>query len=220
MVGDIDEPVLAAEDAHHLERVLRLRPGVALTLGDGRGSWRDAQWRGNGQLDVTGAVIVDAPPIAIVAVGFALVKGGKPELVVQKLTELGVDRIVPFIAERSVVRWVDERSGRNAARLAKVARSATMQSKRAWLPVVEPVVSFDEVVGESGAAIADVGGEPMPWPVGIILVGPEGGWSDAERARAGRRVGLGLTVLRAETAAIAVGVLATAMRADHARPVA
>ena len=51
--------------------------------------------------------------------GFALVKGGRPELVVQKLTELGVDRIVPFVAERSVVRWEGERADRQHVRLAQ-----------------------------------------------------------------------------------------------------
>src|SRR5690606_31560147 len=98
-----------ADDHHHLARVRRLRRGDALVLGDGRGSWRHATFdeRVPGEL---GEVVTTARPEPAVGVGFALVKGSKPELVVQKLTELGVDRIQPFVAARSVVRWDDTKA--------------------------------------------------------------------------------------------------------------
>ena len=103
-VADVSAPILDDADAHHAARVLRLRDGEVLSVGDGAGHWRRGRWTGRG-IEPDGEVMVEPPVVRPVAVGFALVKGSKPELVVQKLTELGVDRIVPFTAARSVVRW-------------------------------------------------------------------------------------------------------------------
>ena len=111
-----------------------------------------------------------------IGVAFALVKGDRPELVVQKLTELGVDVIVPFVAARSVVRWDGERASRHAARLEKVAREAAMQCRRPRLPTVEPVRSFAEVAARPGAALATLGGQMVTQSTRLVLVGPEGGW--------------------------------------------
>ncbi len=77
-----------------------------------------------------------------VTVAFALVKGERPEWVTQKLTELGVDTIVPFTAARSVVRWDDRKAAANRDRLERVAREAAMQSRRCWLPEVASVATF------------------------------------------------------------------------------
>ena len=136
---------------------------------------------------------------------FALVKGEKPELVVQKLTEIGIDVIIPFIADRSVVRWDASKTDRQHERLVKVAREASMQSRRVWLPEVRPLASFAEVATMDGAVIADRDGEPIAAHHEVVLIGPEGGWSDSERSI--QAVGLGATVLRAETAAIVAGSL-------------
>ena len=106
-------------------------------------------------------------------------KGDRPELVVQKLTELGVDVIVPFVAARSVVRWDDERAGRHAERLAKVAREAAMQCRRPWLPTVEPVTDLRATSRRRpGAALATLGGQSsVTQSTRLVLVGPEGGWA-------------------------------------------
>ena len=85
--------------------MLRLAPGTDITVGDGAGQWRAARLTGSPALDPQGDVVADARPDPPITVAFALVKGERPELTVQKLTELGADRIVPFVAERSVVRW-------------------------------------------------------------------------------------------------------------------
>jgi len=138
--------------------------------------------------------------------------------VVQKLTELGVDRIVAFVAERSVVRWDDAKGTRQAERLDRIAREAAMQSRRTWLAVVEPVTSFADVVARPGAVAADRGGAPPSLESPFVLIGPEGGWSDAERLRLPALVELGPTVLRAETAAIAAATLFTALRAGLVDP--
>lgn len=210
LVDDVAEPVLADEDRHHLERVLRLRPGDPLTVGDGAGRW--CACRLGDEPEPMGEVVEEPAPDPSVGVAFALVKGGRPELVVQKLTEIGVDRIVPFVAERSVVRWDDEKAARNVARLRRVAREAVMQSRRAWLPDVEGVASFSELAAEPSAVMADRQGVALGPDPRLVLVGPEGGWSEAERRSSLPRVALGPTVLRAETASIAAGVLACALR--------
>lgn len=211
-VADVDVPVLDNGDRHHLTRVLRLRPGAVLTVSDGRGRWRRCRF-GPGDPEPDGEVFAVPAPRPPVTVAFALVKGARPELVVQKLTEVGVDRIVPFVAERSVVRWDEARAERNHARLERIAHEAASQSKRVWWPEVAPVVSFAEVAAGPDPTLADLDGAPLTRVPGVVLVGPEGGWSDGERALACPRIGLGPTVLRAETAAIAVGVLLVALRA-------
>jgi 16S rRNA (uracil1498-N3)-methyltransferase len=148
-------------------------------------------------------------------VAFALTKGDKPELVVQKLTELGVDRIVAFTAGRSVARWDGERAEHHIARLRKVAREAAMQSRRALLPVVEGVVGFAAVAALPGAALADAGGAPPSLATPVVLIGPEGGWTEEERGSGLATVGLGEHVLRAETAAIAAGTLLSSLRSGR-----
>ena len=208
-VEDLNDPVLSAEDRHHLSRVLRLRDGDALTVCDAAGRWRAASF--GAWLDPYGDVVDVPPPSREVAVGFALIKSGRPELVVQKLTELGVDRILLLSAERSVVKWNADRATAQLAKLTRVARESGMQSRRVRLPVVESVVPTAVAVGRTGVAMAEPGGEALDDDVGLLLVGPEGGWTDAELGDR-RRVGLGPTVLRAETAAIAAGTLMVALR--------
>ncbi|CAB4940188.1 MAG: RsmE family RNA methyltransferase [Actinobacteria bacterium] len=218
IVSDIAAPALRVDDHHHLERVLRLRPGAPVSVTDGAGSWR---WcRFGPELIIDGEVEHVPAPAPPITVAFALVKGQKPELVVQKLTELGVDEIIPFVAERSVVRWDEERSRRNTERLRRVAAEAAMQSRRVWLPEVQEVTTFDElaVSGELLAADRDGAAPTLARPA--VMIGPEGGWSESERARFAGTVGLGPSVLRAETAAFAAAAMLGALRAGLVAPAA
>lgn len=212
LVVDVDAPALAAEDRHHLERVLRLRPGDAVTVGDGAGRWRRCRF--GSVIEPLGDPVTVPAPRPEVAVGFAVLKGGRSETVVQKLTELGVDRIVPFVAERSVVRLEQARTDRLAQRWQRVAREAVMQCRRLWLPQVAPVRAFDEL-DLAGAVLAVPGGEAMTGDESLVLVGPEGGWGPGELAAAPGHVGLGPHVLRSETAAIAAATLLCACRSGH-----
>jgi 16S rRNA (uracil1498-N3)-methyltransferase len=131
---------------------------------------------------------------------------------VQKLTELGVDRIVPFSAERSVARWEGERAVRHVERLRRVAREAAVQSRRSWLPEVAPLATLSSVLAQPGAVMADPAGGPPSLASPTIVVGPEGGFADRERALARGAVRLGPHVLRAETAAITAGALLVSLR--------
>ena len=211
-VEDVDAPVLEDNDRHHLERVVRVRRGDAVVVSDGRGRWRDGVLGADGVVEATSAVQSSVPPEPTITIGFALTKGERPELAVQKLTELGVDRIVPFASDRSVVRWDGERAGSHVARLRRVAREAAMQCRRPWLPVVDDVVDFATACELPGVALADRGGAPPSLRHPTVLVGPEGGWSDAERGRGLPSVSLGAHVLRAETAAMTAAALLGAIR--------
>lgn len=231
LVGDVHAPELDADAAHHLGRVLRLRAGAEVCASDGAGAWRRCRFDGVGTLEPDGEVECHAAPPYPLTVAFALVKGDKPELAVQKLTELGVDRIVVFAARRSVVRWDDERAARQLERLRRVAREACAQSRRLWLPEVLIAGGLEQVLAggtvaegavaegtvAEGTVAADAGGRPLRSTDRTVLVGPEGGWDDGELLVAGReldRVGMGEHVLRAETAAITAGVLLTTLRAE------
>lgn len=216
IVADVADPVLHPDDRHHLERVLRLRSGDPVSVTDGAGAWR---WcRFDASLEPDGEIECVAPPTPLITVAFALVKGQKPELVVQKLTELGVDEIIPFVSERSVVRWDGDRSHRNTERLRRVAAEAAMQSRRVWLPEVREVTTFDDLVGTGALLAADRDGAAPTLECPAVMIGPEGGWSDAERGRFTGTVGLGPSVLRAETAAIAAAVMLGALRAGLVAP--
>lgn len=209
-VDDLDRPVLADDDRHHLRRSLRLRPGAAMVVSDGAGRWRDARF--GDEVEPVGEVRVDPEPERTVVVGFAPVKGQRPEWAVQKLTELGVDAIWLLVADRSVVLWHGEREGGRTERLQRIVREAAMQSRRSRLPEVRTGVHPADVVGPA-VALADPGGGALVPETSTVLVGPEGGWTNGERSLGLPRVALGPTVLRAETAAVAAATLLCALRA-------
>lgn len=216
-VDDVEAPVPSTDDRHHLERVLRLRAGELVTVSDGRGRWR---WvRVGAAFAPLGTVRVDQAPTPALTVGFAVLKGERNELVVQKLTELGIDTIVPVLAERCVVRWDEGRTGRQHERLQRVAREAAMQSRRAWLPHVATPQSLGALRGE-GVALASADGSRPTLHHPTVLVGPEGGWTDTETATVAPRVRLGDLVLRAETAAITAGAILAALRSGLVFPYA
>ena len=179
---------------------------------DGRGRWATCRYRADGTLEPDGPVELEEPASVPSTVAFAPVKAERPEWVVQKLTELGVDRIVVLSTARSVVRWEPARARAVLARLRRVAAEAAAQSRRVWLPEVIGVVGLD-ALERPGAALAEPGGTPLDPQVTGIAVGPEGGWSPEELASGRPTVGLAAHVLRAETAAIAAGVLLGARRA-------
>ena len=139
LLADLANVSLPDDHHHHLGRVLRLRSGDCITATDGRGSWRSAAlgtgWPIRAELEWTSEISLAPRRNKLVSVGFALTKGDKPETVVQNLAELGIDRIVLFAAEHSVVRWEPEKASRNIARLQTIAADA-LQPVRALHPVV------------------------------------------------------------------------------------
>lgn len=213
-VDDLERPVLDEADHHHLARALRCRTGDPVTVADGAGRWRRAAL-GSGLEPVDTGPIMSEKSVRRVTepltIGFALVKGDRSELAVQKLTELGIDRIIPMTTERTVVHWDEEKAIRNRERHRKVAREAAMQSRNLWLPDVWPVTAVRHVVeqvpdaalAEPGRPLLGEGGEPHPT---TVLIGPEGGFA-AEECEGRPLVGLPGNILRTESAAICAAVL-------------
>ncbi len=150
-----------------------------------------------------------------ITVAFGVTKADKPETVVQKLTEIGVDRIVPVLMDHSVVRWDEDKIDRQHERFRRVVKEAAMQSRQVHLPVVDRVVASVETLvrgsvfaqHHESVAAADPDGEASLEGISAIVVGPEGGFSTSELEHFERRVALPGGILRAETAAIAAGVL-------------
>lgn len=220
LVADVSRPELQPPDAHHLQRVLRLRPGEQVVAADGRGAWRLCSFLPGPSpaLEPLGEIVWCPAPHPALTVAFVPVKGQRPEWVVQKLTELGVDRIVVLRSARSIVRWdrrPDQCDGA-LGHLRRVAESATNQSRRAWLPTIDGVVELAglaELAAPVPVALAERGGRHPGLDRPVVAVGPEGGWTDDERRHAaGNLVALGDTVLRAETAAVAIGTVLCALR--------
>jgi 16S rRNA (uracil1498-N3)-methyltransferase len=211
-----DHLELDARDLHHLTTVLRLRPGAALEIADGQGSWAAAQLTEDGATLRAPAVHVPAPrPELVVAQG--LPKARKLDDIVRVCTELGADAILPVAASRSVTRLDGPKADKAVERWTAVARAASEQARRVRRPTVDairPAVAVRVEAGES-LVVAHPGGTPLPQlfdelaPAGriVIAVGPEGGWSDAEvgawTEEGARVVGLGPSVLRTEHAAAA-----------------
>jgi len=214
---------------HYLRDVLRLGPGAVVELFDGLGSAWGAtiepgfEWLRLGERRSAAA----AGPALYLLV--ALTKGEKLELVVQKATELGVTRVVPFAAERSVVQLDAGKGEARALRWRRIAEEAARQCGRADVPEVAAPVTLPAALaalpvgtrllvlhGEGGAPLATLGLEGARAIAAVV--GPEGGLTEGElaacQARGALRGRLGPRTLRAETAAVAVMAVLQALVGD------
>lgn len=213
-----DTVTLTGPEAHHAATVRRVRVEEAVTVGDGRGAWLtgviESVQPTQVVVRVTARRDVPAPAPRILLVQ-ALAKGDRDELAVQAATEIGVDGIVPWQAERSISRWDSAKAAKGRARWEMIVREASKQAHRAWLPVVAPLASTADLVerARSGATVlvleptADdaLSAADLPPDADVVLVvGPEGGIAAGELTtleEAGAMlVRLGDTVLRTSTA--------------------
>jgi 16S rRNA (uracil1498-N3)-methyltransferase len=225
-----DDVTLDDEPGHHLSRVRRLRGGEVVTAADGKGRWRAYAVvnvrPGALDLHAQGAPVVEPQLEPRLVVAFALTKGAKPDLAVQKLTELGADGITLLSTRRSVPRWGNDRAGGAVDRLRRIAREAAAQCRRARLPDVDGVRPVTELRGRPGLVVADPAGDdvarlaPPSGGAWLLVVGPKGGLEpdELESLGAPARLRLGPHVLRAETAAIAGAAVLTTRRAPPAEP--
>jgi 16S rRNA (uracil1498-N3)-methyltransferase len=224
-----DSITLAGAEGRHAATVRRLSAGERADVTDGAGSVAEcvvtSARPGKVELEVLARRAVPAADPRIVVVQ-AIPKGDRAELAVEVMTEVGVDAVVAWQAERCVARWRDDRAGRALARWQAAAREAAKQSRRAWIPQVtgpETTPDLARRVATAGLAVlldpaadAPLGSLSIPAHGEIVLiVGPEGGVSPAEAgvlSRAGAAAArLGPTVLRSSTAgAVAAAVILAA----------
>ena len=208
------------DEAHHAVAVRRLRVGEELVLTDGAGRSAHGTVAATGKrslsVSVTSVTASPAPSPAVTVVQ-ALPKGDRGELAVEVLTEVGVARIVPWAASRSVAVWKGERAEKGLAKWRATAREAAKQARRSWHPVVDPLAGTASVLELVAAAdLAVVLHEEASSPLAalavpegsvVVVVGPEGGIAPEELGAltdAGAvSVRLGAEVLRTSTAGVA-----------------
>lgn len=208
---------ITGEEFHHA-RVLRLKEGEEVELFDGRGTIA----KGNvtiiapDALHVSVATIIPSRELpSRIIVAPVLIHPDKFELVLQKATELGAAEFIPLTSDRMETRV--ERVAGKVARWEKIIREATKQCGRGLIPAIAAPMPFARLAERPEKKVLFEAGAPQETRPGItdtiLLVGPEGGWSDGELALAREREfefrSLGPRRLRAETAAI----VATAMMA-------
>jgi 16S rRNA (uracil1498-N3)-methyltransferase len=208
---DGDRIELTGDEGRHAARVRRLSVGERLLVGDGRGGVAEcivAAVTSDGlYLEVTARRHVPEPDPRLVVVQ-ALPKGERADLAVETMTELGVDAIVPWAATRSVTQWQGPRGAKALEKWRRTAREAAKQSRRARVPAVRDLASTADlaptlVLHEAATSpLVDVD-LPAAGDI-VVVVGPEGGITDAELAAfdaAGAvAVRLGEPVLRTSTA--------------------
>ena len=228
-----DVVVLSGAEGRHAATVRRLRPGERADVTDGAGLVAECVVAGlraggpaGGGLELTVLARLEVPrPDPAITVIQAIPKGDRGELAVEEMTEVGVDRIVPWAAERCVPVWQGARGERSLAKWRLTAREAAKQSRRAWIPEVTDVASVGQVaqlIGKAACAIvlepgaaASLGRLSLPESGDLlVVVGPEGGITDGEgtafRTAGATACRLGPTVLRTSTAGtVAAAVLLT-----------
>jgi 16S rRNA (uracil1498-N3)-methyltransferase len=213
---------ILGEEARHAVAVSRIRVGETLSIGNGRGLVvTGAVVEAGVRLSIEAAdVILVPPPMPRLTLVQALAKGGRDELAIQAATELGVDAVIPWAAQRSIVRWDGPKSLKGQQRWASIVREATKQSLRPWIPEVGDQLTTAQLARRAGSTRMLVL-EPSA-PVGLssigltrlaagddgrdlmLVVGPEGGVAPAELdalvSAGARAVRLGEAVLRTSTA--------------------
>jgi 16S rRNA (uracil1498-N3)-methyltransferase len=225
---------LPEDAANHVGRALRLRPGDALVVFDGRGGEYEAviQRIDRGRVEVkTGAYHAEDREAPL---GVGLVQGlpeaDKMDWILQKSVELGVAWVQPVVCERSVVRLSGERAARREAHWQRVVVAACEQCGRNRVPALRPTLAFRDWAAQPSQAarwmLAPGAGESLaarPAPTGPVelLVGPEGGLSERELDIAAtigfEALALGPRVLRAETAPLAALAAMQALWGDFRR---
>jgi 16S rRNA (uracil1498-N3)-methyltransferase len=224
-----EHAVISGSDAGHIRRVLRLVPGKKIVLFDGEGFDYDAEIVEIFHDRVSVAIVkkyASRPESqARITVAQALLKGKKMDTLIRQMTELGVTRWVPFMAERSVPHPDGKRRADRVARWQTIVKEALKQSRRGEFTQVHPLVSFGEMLALAQSDTVKL----VFWENAVeslevvvnkyrkdsrkiwIVLGPEGGFSKNEiktaQAHGFEAVGLGSRILRAETAALAACVL-------------
>jgi 16S rRNA (uracil1498-N3)-methyltransferase len=221
------------EESRHLARVVRLRPGAVIVATDGAGRDYTVRLEEVGERAVGHVLFVSSnpteSPLAVTLVQ-GIPKGDKMEAIIRAATELGVVRVAPAMCERTVVRLEPARWRERARRWNRVAREAAKQAGRAVIPIVAEPRPLDGWLEDAKASVALCCWEGERTPLAHVLsaltaprsasviVGPEGGLSDAEVERASAAgwltVGLGRRILRTETAGPAVLAILQARYGD------
>ena len=204
-VSNVMIPLLSRDDDHHLRNVLRARSGEEVVATDGRGEWALCTITDDA-LERSTPVHRD-PSTPTTVLYLAPLKGDRSEWAVAKATELGVSQIVPLLSERVVVKFKGPTGEKILHRWRRIAAEAAGQCRRTYDVEIADPVKVADVASDVG--VADFGGSGDWGGVRAVAIGPEGGWGAAEWPTTQRRLSLGPTVLRAETAGVVAASLLT-----------
>ena len=210
--------VALSRDEQHHAHVVRVRDGEEVEVFNGRGISFVAKY-------AAGSLLINDPAPdrearTALHLAMAIINLDKFDVVLQKVTELGVRSIIPLVTERVEIR--PERYRGKAERWLKIVFEAVKQSGRSVIPTIETPAPFEDVIQREGLKIVfDADATPATWQPGnaaTLFIGPEGGWSENElqlaRDHGCAFEGLGVRRLRAETAAIVAVSLVTARSGD------
>jgi 16S rRNA (uracil1498-N3)-methyltransferase len=214
---------LQSREARYILTVLRLGQGDEVTVFDGAGNeYRTElteEYDTGMYLAIQEKLRPERESPLRITLGQALLKGERMKFVIQKATELGVDKIIPLLTSRTIPLLEGERESLRVERWQRIAQEAAKQSGRAMVPRIEAVHELADFLPRgTGIRLMLWEGEPTPLreavkkidaPAGItLLIGPEGGFSEGEATAAQAQgflvAGLGQRVLRAETATLSV----------------
>ena len=210
--------LLQPQQSHHLLRVLRMKPGEQLRVIDSENHVFLAEIRDENTLTILQPLEEDREVPCEVVLLAALIKGERWDWLLQKCTELGVSRIVPFHSSRTVVKVEEQKTEKKVQRWQKIVQEAAQQCKRTQIPQVhEPVslkqadqwlrdqnfVAYEDQALKGGSLLSSMKqGKSV-----TLVIGPEGGFSSAEIGlliqQGYQCCSLGKRILRAETAAVA-----------------
>jgi len=218
---------LTDEDRKYLRTVLRLAGGDPILIFNGSGLEAEGLIDEPAEKDLFVKIMRTWPASAettAIALAQSLPKSDKMDFILQKATELGTGRIIPFVSQRSVPRLSREKASARQGRWQKIAIEAARQCRRSHIPAVSPVLSFTEMLAQAPEDALRIilweeetgtGIKSLFFPEHIksvkscfAVVGPEGGFTVDEITMAKERgfipVSLGRHVLRTETASLAV----------------
>jgi 16S rRNA (uracil1498-N3)-methyltransferase len=217
---------LHGDEARHLTRVLRVEPGQRFEISDNQLAYlaEIAEARGERVVfRVLGQIPAAAPVVSITLLA-SIVKFDRFEWMVEKSTELGVAKIIPVAAARTE-KGLFEASAKRCERWIRIARESSQQSRRVRMPEIAPALRFERAVAETAdyrCFLDEAEAPPLLTTLPgmrkaeaqiAVLLGPEGGWTDAERqlaiATGWRTASLGAQILRTETAAAAALAILT-----------
>jgi 16S rRNA (uracil1498-N3)-methyltransferase len=196
-------PVLGRDDEHHLRKVLRANEGEEIVVINGKGSWALCEVTSSAIRRVSD--VQTDPPSPETTLYLTPLKGDRAEWAVAKATEVGISRIVPLVSERMTVKFKGDAREKILSRWRRIAEEASGQCRRTYDVVVDEPVKVKDV--QALVAVADLGATGNWAGLRSVAIGPEGGWASDEWDVGRRRVGLGPTVLRAETAGIVAASL-------------
>jgi 16S rRNA (uracil1498-N3)-methyltransferase len=231
-----DRASIDGQELAHLSRVLRLRPGDSIRVFDDSG-WEheaviDSLNRSKGEIKILRSYQTKRESTVSVTLAVGLTKGEKIDFVVEKATELGVQRIVPFASSYAVPKLDSDKIIKRTERWQKIAVSAAKQCGRARVPEILPLCDYPWLISqpwpqtlkllfweqESDQSLHQVYQNHPEAEAVLVAVGPEGGFTvdeaQAARARGFEPVQIGRRILRAETAAIAALALAQFLWGD------